>query len=302
MNGSDFPVLVSVLIPLFNHEDFIEQAIKSVENQTYPNIELLVLDDGSSDTSYKKALEALSRSNGRFVRVAIWQQVNSGVSVTLNNLVKESQGRYILILASDDTLVPCAVQELVGALNSNPLAVLAVGDNAFIDSNGNHCMVTKGYVTCNSKTKGSYSTLGNLLGVNSKKFQSRGIFGSHRHLMFRNHVPNGYLIRRNVMMRTGGYDEKIFLEDWYIMLQLSKFGKFIYLSNQKLLNYRIHGENTVLSTSFRDKQRSVALQICKYEFTYCLTNNELFFWIMAVIKTLVPAILRRAINKCYNTE
>ncbi len=97
MSNSNFP-LVSVIVPCYNHEKYIEECLLSILNQTYKNIELIVIDDGSKDNSVHiiKALQA------RYNFVFEMQQ-NAGVSKTLNNaIIKYATGKYIAILASDD--------------------------------------------------------------------------------------------------------------------------------------------------------------------------------------------------------
>ena len=89
--------LVSVLIPAFNHEKYIQQAIKSIINQDYKNIELLIIDDGSTDDTWNKIQEMKFLCIGRFVNIFFEKQKNNGVCTTLNRLIQKSNGEFILI-------------------------------------------------------------------------------------------------------------------------------------------------------------------------------------------------------------
>ena len=68
--------LVSVIIPVYNHEKYVQETIKSIINQTYKNIELLMLDDGSKDNSFAKTLELKEECEKRFVRVIMERNWN----------------------------------------------------------------------------------------------------------------------------------------------------------------------------------------------------------------------------------
>ncbi len=93
---NDLP-LVSVLLPSYNHDKYVEEAIMSVVNQSYTNIELIVIDDGSTDNS-PRIIEALSKKyNFKF-----YLQSNVGLVKTLDRLLQYANGKYISIIASDD--------------------------------------------------------------------------------------------------------------------------------------------------------------------------------------------------------
>jgi glycosyltransferase involved in cell wall biosynthesis len=103
--------LVSVVIPSYNHRSFIGEAIASVENQTYPNLELIVVDDGSTDGSLSH-VEGLLRDS-RFARVLLRSQSNQGATATIDRGVMLSSGDYVAILNSDDVFAPERIQRLV---------------------------------------------------------------------------------------------------------------------------------------------------------------------------------------------
>jgi len=98
--------LVSVIIPCYNHERYVQETILSIINQTYKNIELLIIDDGSSDSSYDKIREMEEQCNRRFIRFETKRQENKGLIETLNSLINMSSGEYVFPIASDDVAFP----------------------------------------------------------------------------------------------------------------------------------------------------------------------------------------------------
>ncbi len=91
--------LISVVMPLYNAERFLEKSVESVLNQTFKDFELIIIDDCSSDSSLKVA-ENLADSNNR-IRI-IKNPKNKGVAETRNNGIREAKGKYIALLDSDD--------------------------------------------------------------------------------------------------------------------------------------------------------------------------------------------------------
>lgn len=109
--------LVSVLVPAYNHEDYISDCVYSVLEQDYPRIELIVIDDGSSDNTDRIIKEILVKNPSRFLYVS---KKNEGLIKTLNMGIKLSRGRYFCELASDDVLMPGSFMKRVAYLESHP--------------------------------------------------------------------------------------------------------------------------------------------------------------------------------------
>ena len=107
--------LVSILIPLYNHEKYVEFAIKSVMNQTYKNIELIVINDGSTDNSDEIIQSLLKKYKFEYYR-----QENKGLIFTIEKLRNLAKGKYISLLASDDAFVNNKIEVLVDYLENNP--------------------------------------------------------------------------------------------------------------------------------------------------------------------------------------
>ena len=104
--------LVSVVIPCYNAEQYLEQAIQSAEAQSYPNIEIICIDDGSVDRTLE-LLERLQRKSGRSMKVI--RQSNRGVSAARNAGIRLAEGDYIAFLDADDMYSPKFIEILVDA-------------------------------------------------------------------------------------------------------------------------------------------------------------------------------------------
>ena len=257
---SDYP-LVSVLIPAYNHESYIQMTIQSIINQSYQNIELIIVDDGSSDSTLDKIQEFKAQCDERFVRFHYETQTNQGTCATLNKLIQSARGEFIFIIASDDIAKPRLISKEVEFLTSNKDYALVVFDNEFIDENGKIC-----YWSCDKEKvydiKDAFAdTFGHYLQKKRKfKFTSNK-FGQYKYLRKTNHVPNGYLIRKSIFEQIGLYTPQAPLEDYWLMLQISKYSKLKFIDEAQF-SYRWHGKNTAAKDEYL---KELADQTRKYE-------------------------------------
>jgi alpha-1,3-rhamnosyltransferase len=127
--------LVSVLMPAYNHQEFIAQAIESIWEQTYKNVELIVVDDGSSDDSYQIAIKMLSMSP---IPMRVFKNENNrGLCASLNRLLKMANGKYLMFHADDDFSVPTKIQKLKDVMEADSSIVGVHSSLREMDSNGN---------------------------------------------------------------------------------------------------------------------------------------------------------------------
>lgn len=118
INMSVLP-LVSVVIPLYNREKTVQRAVDSVLNQTYTNIEVIVVDDGSTD----KSVDKLKKYEGDSRIRVFCQEKNRGANAARNRGIKESQGEYIAFQDSDDEWLPCKLEkQILYMINNGYLA------------------------------------------------------------------------------------------------------------------------------------------------------------------------------------
>ena len=259
MNTKDFP-LVSVLIPAYNHENYIQETIESIINQTYPNIELIILDDGSKDKTWEKITELKPICENRFVKIHFETKQNEGTCITLNKLLKLSSGEFVYIIASDDLAKPQAIEKEVKFLQDNPDYALAVGDNEYVDSIGKQIFRTQKAFTSNIKNA-KYKTVKEFLSSKLKIDFLSDDFGSYKTLYKENYIPNGYLIRKNIFETIGNFTKNAPLEDFWLMLQISKYKKMKYI-DEILFSYRIHDTNTIGNST---RMRELTTQTRNYE-------------------------------------
>ena len=267
--------LISVIIPAYNHEKYIEECIRSIMAQTYQNIELLVIDDGSKDRTFEILQSLKPECEKRFVRVVFETQENQGTRVTLNRLIDLAQGQYLYTIASDDMAKPQAIETLHLFLSQNPDYVLAVGDNEIINGKSERIYWGKNRAVL-PENEALYKTFGDELHLNAPDNKCDD-FVAYANLLKGNHIPNGCLSSRQAIIDAGKYDESVFLEDWYINLQLSKFGKFKYIP-EILFSYRWHDSNTVSSSEYKAKLLEIYRQIYEHEKEYCFTHGYKKQW------------------------
>ena len=116
---------ISVVIPTYNRKSFLQNAIDSVLTQTYQNIELIIIDDGSSD----KTIEYL---NKKYPRIKIFKQSNKGVSAARNKGIELSSIDWIAFLDSDDRWHPKKIENQINYLIKNPKFKICHTDEIWI--------------------------------------------------------------------------------------------------------------------------------------------------------------------------
>ena len=131
--------LVSVVIPCFNHARFLADALDSVRAQTWPHVEAIVVDDGSTDDPAGIA--------NRYPDVRFIQQANRGLSEARNVGWRASKGTIIIFLDADDVLAPGAAAAAVAQLELDPEAMLAFGRLEIMDASGKPIQATLPIVT-----------------------------------------------------------------------------------------------------------------------------------------------------------
>lgn len=220
--------LVSVIIPAYNHRKYIQETLQSIINQTYGNIELIIINDGSTDDTHERIseMEFLLRENT--VRYIYIDKDNEGVCKTLNRGLALAKGKYIVPFASDDVMYPDRIEKQVSYLNHHPdfgvvytdgYSKIADGpmkfDSSFLENNRFSCYFNfcEGYI-----------------------FQVllKDIF-----LM-----PTATVcIKKECYEAVGNYDERLLCEDLDMFLRLSKVFKFGYIK-EVLTIHRIHANNS----------------------------------------------------------
>jgi len=213
--------LVSVVVPSYNHEAYIEECILSVLNQTYKNIELIVVDDGSTDRSR----EILERLQNQFHFVLLFQE-NQGISKTMNKAISLSHGKYISSSASDDFMMPDKIERQVNYMESDPDCSLVFGKVHMVDNNS---QIIEGLTVVDPVEDV----------VGSVPFEK---------LIEGNCIPAASVMyKKEAWEQCGKYDENSIIEDWGLWLEFAYSGKIVYL-DEYFAYYRWHGDNLTSNT------------------------------------------------------
>jgi alpha-1,3-rhamnosyltransferase len=200
--------LVSVIVPSYNHEQYITQCIESVINQTYKNFELTVIDDGSKDSSP----DILRKLQQKYGFNLVFQE-NIGLALTLNKGIKEyAKGKYYSSCSSDDYWAPDKLEKQVNFLEKHPEFPACFGKQYMVDQ---HSVILP-YITetANKRLKGGHI----FKEVICQEF----------------HPPVNFMFRRSLFDEVGYY-KNTWAEDFYMDLKILE--KYPLGFVDKYLNY-----------------------------------------------------------------
>lgn len=219
---------VSVVIPAYNQAHYLADAIKSALAQSYRNIEVIVVDDGSTDYTTEVAEQF-----GEAI-CYLWQE-NQGLAGARNRGIREARGTYVALLDSDDEWQPDFLQKMISLANDYPEAVLYYSAAQCMDAHGHD--------------------LAQNLGVGL-------VAPNDAHLMYWTLLRANFLIPSTVMLRRScllevGWFDVVFrrLQDWELWLRLLSKGHPFAGTTEPLVRYRLHGSN--LSTDPKRGQQAV---------------------------------------------
>lgn len=224
MNNS----VVSVIMPMYNAEKFIREAIESVIHQSYPMWELYIVDDGSTDSSYEIAKEYVSE------KIHLISQINSGACVARNRAIRESQGEFIKFLDADDVLDPHCLSVQVAQIMQLPETQIPFGDYCFINKDGGL--------------------------IYQHAFSWEEDLARDQELFFYNHwevLISTPLHRRIELLSVGLFDEKLARgQEYDLHFRLANAGyEFVYFPIQTF-SYRSHDSASRISTETKKKTYS----------------------------------------------
>jgi glycosyltransferase involved in cell wall biosynthesis len=223
--------LVSVIVPCYNGGAFLEAALRSALAQTYSEVEIVVIDDGSTDSSP----EIAQRLPVRYIR-----QQNRGLAEARNAGIRESRGAYVVFLDADDRLKPEAIEIGLRALELRPDCDMAVGDHVFISADGS-------FLGHSTKVDPLHSYYEALLKSNFIEMISSVLF------------------RRRVFDELGGFDSTLSVsEDYELYLRIAR-ARSICCHPVVVAEYRRHESNTSLDS---ERMLTVTLQVLKEQAKY----------------------------------
>ncbi|MFA7291770.1 MAG: glycosyltransferase [Rhodocyclaceae bacterium] len=231
--------LVSIAIPAYRHARYIETCLASVCAQTYPELELVLIDDGSPDDTFEIAKRFLAAHRDRFRRIVLERRENCGVSANSNACIEACSGEWVHLLGSDDRLYPEKVARIQAAITEWNLPTLALvhTDTNTIDSNGTVQPVRR---TDRHAPPGPDPA-------------------AYRWLFHHNLISNpSVALRRDAFLAIGGFDRTLPLEDIDCWLRLSTRHAIARVP-EVLASYRKHPGN-----SLRQRQKMLGAFFVTY--------------------------------------
>ena len=219
---------ISIIIPAYNHEKYIVETINSVLTQSCHDFEIIIINDGSTDSTEQRILSIHDK------RIRYISQKNMGAPSALNKGISLAKGEYISILNSDDIYLPKRLETCLNFLEINTNYSVVMSTVEGIDNSGTP--VKKG-VTPQVKSWLDWYE-GALPFFNEDKFYPSAFA---KNIMI---TTSNLFVRRKVFQECGGFKALRYTHDWDMLLRLSKRYQ-IHLIKEDLLKYRMHSENTV---------------------------------------------------------
>jgi alpha-1,3-rhamnosyltransferase len=223
--------LVSFAIPAYNHEAFVGETLRSILDQDYPNIEVVVVDDGSADRTLeivRKTLAASPRPS------TVLTQPNQGTGKTLQRAYAATQGEFVWLFSSDDVVLAGAVRKQVEAMQAKRLGARYGASIHFLPDGKEHTPPIERAIAGLEQGRLFEAAC---LSVSGMPLVQAGLF------------------RRSVLESIGGLDHGYTLEDWPIFLFVAKSGTPVEVVRDPMIRYRVHPANTT-----RDYRRTMAIQ------------------------------------------
>ncbi|MBN2287889.1 MAG: glycosyltransferase [Candidatus Glassbacteria bacterium] len=228
------PPLVSVIIPVYNQAEYLADAVHSALAQSYPSLEVIIIDDASTDGSDR----VIAGFSGDPRVAALRNAENLDCARTFNVGIREAKGTYYAILAADDSWEPGFLEALVAALEENPGAAFAYCRVNLMDPRGR------------KKPR-----------RNDRIFYDRDFCGDQFEEIVRwiNPIPHhATVVRKSCAEEAGLYDPELTTtHDWDLWLRLARKHPVAFV-NRYLANYRVHQANVSMRRSREgDKERFI---------------------------------------------
>jgi glycosyltransferase involved in cell wall biosynthesis len=217
----DWVPLISVFMKSYNHDRFISEAIESVIGQSFEDLELIIVDDGSTDSS-RQIIDSYEQQDSR-IR-SILHERNLGITKVVNDGINASQGKYIAQIDSDDVWVEDKLQKQLAVFDGNEnLIVWSEGE--LIDHNG--------------------KLLGETFSESVRSVAKKKSGNIFQQLLARNYIFGSTLLYKKANLSGLRYDEGLlYNNDYKFLLELARKCSFCYCA-EPLARYRIHSENTL---------------------------------------------------------
>ncbi|MBN8822516.1 MULTISPECIES: glycosyltransferase [unclassified Spirosoma] len=249
------PAWVTVICICYNHRKYVKQALQSVLQQTYLHIELIVIDNGSSDDSDEQISSFIEQHPSvRFIK----NTTNLGLNRAFNQGLSTAKGSYIIDLSADDVLLPDRVAKQVALFEQLPDFYGVVFSNAcFINAAG--------------KQTGTHYPVDSR-GYTTVQIPTGDVFGAVLASYFI--CTPTMLIRRSIFDRLGGYDEALSYEDFDFWVRSSRFCHYAYLDEVLTLKRELPDSLSSQILQRRNQLLPSTLIVCQKAFELCQTTGE----------------------------
>lgn len=218
--------LISISIMTYNQEKYIQDTLESVIKQDYDNLELVIIDDNSTDSTISKILEMMERLKSRFVRVKIIvNEHNTGnMSKNSNILLNEYRGSYFKILGGDDLLTPDSCRKSMEYIKEREYKTDVVFSDVYI--------IDELFKYCSSNVE-TYKVLRN------EDIREDELI--EKLLLENRFICIGALCNTKAVKDVGGYDESVIVEDYQMWTNLAIHGGCFGVIHEPLAMYRRTG-------------------------------------------------------------
>lgn len=246
---------VSIIIPIYNVEPYIKDCLHSVINQTYQNIEIILVDDCGTDKSMKIATEFTNQYTDKFKIIIVHHSKNSGLSAARNTGILNATGEYIYFLDSDDTLPNNAIEKLISmAFIHKELDFVIGGVKTYGDKVYTYPLHSKPYINNNTEIMNDYFLFKwNVMAWNKL-------------------IRKEFLVRNNIRFLEGFYHEDIDFS-----FKLAIHAKRMACCYDITYNYLIRKAS--ITTNKKCKNFTDHITILKNNFNQLrnINHNEIFF-------------------------
>ncbi len=226
MNG-----LVSVIIPVYNREKYIEECLKTVLNQSYKNFEIIIVDDGSTDNSYN-ICENIAQTESR---IKLFKEDHKGVSNARNKALDNAQGEYVIFVDSDDVIHPELLKNLTDAMVHTNADIAGTDIINVCESNWNK--VDEYIVNDSKESVFEYKT-------NDEAINKMFSGGSPINL------AGGTMLKTSLISDTRFRTDLFIAEDFYFVYENLIKGANVVYTNPKRYFCRIHNKNSSWNFDF----------------------------------------------------
>lgn len=282
--------LVSIIVITYNSSKYVLETLESAKAQTYPNIELIVTDDCSTDNTVEICNDWLEKNRERFVRIKLIKVTqNTGISANCNRGLNASQGQWVKLIAGDDILLKNCISD---------------------------------YIIFSKYNKNAYIIVGNHLSIKNKGIEKRYFNNCFQKLdakqQLRYMIVNGScilgavpIIKKELFDRIGCFNEDYpYYEDTPFYIEASKANYRIYGLNKFCIKYRIHGEsitnsvtNSLFINDFNKYSRNIIPSLALQEKMFLFYWHQKLTYFMNDRKQKIPfkyLLFRKLILACFD--